>query len=121
MVFICYSKCSTCIKAMQWLDEMGVDFELREIKENNPTEEELTEWHEKWGIPLKSMFNTSGVLYRQMGLKDKLKEMSDEEQIKLLATDGMLVKRPILIDDDGSVLIGFDMDKWRKKLIIDWD
>lgn len=106
MRFICYPKCTTCQKAKKWLDEKGISYELRDIKENNPTYDELKEWYGKSGLPLKKFFNTSGLLYKSMELKNKLPEMSDEEQLRLLATDGMLVKRPILINND-KVLVGF--------------
>ena len=106
MKFICYPKCTTCQKAKKWLDEKAVSYELRDIKESNPTYDELKEWYGKSGLPLKKFFNTSGLLYKSMELKNKLPEMSDEEQLRLLATDGMLVKRPILICND-RVLVGF--------------
>ncbi|NLJ57226.1 MAG: arsenate reductase family protein [Tissierellia bacterium] len=111
--FICYTKCSTCRKAKKWLEENNIQFEERPIKEDNPTESELKEWFEKSGYPLKRFFNTSGALYREMKLKDKLKEMSEEEQIKLLSTDGMLVKRPLLIGEE-TVLVGFKEDEWKR-------
>ncbi|WP_294413454.1 arsenate reductase family protein [uncultured Ruminococcus sp.] len=106
MKFICYPKCTTCQKAKKWLDDKGISYELRDIKENNPTEKELREWNKKSGLPLKKFFNTSGLLYKSMELKNKLPDMSDDEQIKLLASDGMLVKRPIVVDGD-NVLVGF--------------
>ncbi len=106
MKFICYPKCTTCQKAKKWLDDKGISYELRDIKENNPTEKELREWYKKSGLPLKKFFNTSGLLYKSMELKNKLPNMSDDEQIKLLASDGMLVKRPIVVDGD-NVLVGF--------------
>ncbi|SFW16023.1 arsenate reductase family protein [Ruminococcus flavefaciens] len=106
MKFICYPKCTTCQKAKKWLDDKGISYELRDIKENNPTEKELREWYKKSGLPLKKFFNTSGLLYKSMELKNKLPDMSDDEQIKLLASDGMLVKRPIVVDGD-NVLVGF--------------
>ena len=115
MEFVCYPKCSTCKKAEKWLKENGVEYEVRHIAEENPSFEELKEWHEKSGLPLKKFFNTSGVLYREMKLKDKLAEMSEEEQIKLLATDGMLVKRPIVVKGD-TVLVGFKEDQWEESL-----
>ena len=111
MLFICYPKCTTCQKAQKWLDEKGVEYELRDIKENNPKLSELKKWYKKSGLPLKRFFNTSGLLYKSMGLKDKLPEMTEEEQLKLLATDGMLVKRPIIVTDDG-VLTGFKEAEW---------
>lgn len=110
--FICYPKCTTCQKAKKWLDDNNIEYELRDIKENNPTFEELCEWHKMSGLPLKKFFNTSGLLYKSMGLKDKLPNMSEEEQLKLLSTDGMLVKRPFLINED-FVLVGFKEKEWR--------
>lgn len=106
MLFICYPKCSTCRKAKTWLEDHNISYELRDIKEDNPTAQELSEWQKKSGLPMKKFFNTSGMLYREMGLKDKLKTMTDQEMLDLLATDGMLVKRPILVTDD-AVLVGF--------------
>lgn len=113
MLFICYPKCTTCKKAQKWLDDNGIAYELRDIKENNPTYDELKDWHSKSGLPLKRFFNTSGLLYKSMGLKDRLPEMSEEEQLKLLATDGMLVKRPIAVDGD-TVLVGFKESEWER-------
>lgn len=115
MLFIEYPKCSTCQKAKKWLDENGVEYTDRHIVENNPTYEELKEWHERSGMPLKKFFNTSGMLYKSMQLKDKLPTMSDDEQLKLLATDGMLVKRPLIVSDD-FVLTGFREKEWTEKL-----
>ena len=115
MLFVCYPKCTTCKKAQKWLDEHGKAYEVRHIKENNPTAEELKEWHKKSGLPLKKFFNTSGRLYREMKLSEKLKDMSEEEMIKLLSTDGMLVKRPIAVDGD-TVLVGFKEAEWEKSL-----
>lgn len=114
--FICYPKCTTCQKAQKWLDEKGIKYTLRNIKENNPTEEELSLWYGESGAELKKFFNTSGLLYKSMALKDKLPAMSDEEKIKLLATDGMLVKRPLVIGED-FVLIGFKEKEWADKLL----
>ena len=114
--FICYPKCTTCQKAEKWLKENGVQYELRNIKEDNPTYDELLLWYGKSGAELKGFFNTSGLLYKSMELKDKLPAMSDEEKIKLLATDGMLVKRPLLIGED-FVLIGFKEKEWADKLL----
>ena len=111
MEFICYPKCTTCQKAKKWLDENSVSYELRDIKEKNPTEEELKNWYNKSGLPLKKFFNTCGLLYKSMELKNKLPEMSDDEMIKLLASDGMLVKRPLLVGDD-FVLVGFKAEQW---------
>ena len=106
MLFIQYPKCTTCQKAKKWLDENNIKYEDRHIKEQNPSYEELKEWHQRSELPLKKFFNTSGLLYKSMQLKDKLPEMSEEEQLRLLATDGMLVKRPLVIDGD-TVLVGF--------------
>lgn len=110
-LFIEYPKCSTCKKAKKFLEDSGVAFEDRHIVENNPTEAELTEWIARSGLDIKKFFNTSGLKYKELGLKDKLSEMSDEEKIKLLASDGMLVKRPLIIEDD-RVLIGFKEKEW---------
>ena len=115
MLYICYPKCTTCKKAQKWLDDNGLDYEIRNIKDNNPTLDELTEWYKKSGLPLKRFFNTSGVLYKEMNLKEKLSEMNESEQLQLLSTDGMLVKRPIIVSDD-IVLIGFKEDEWKKLL-----
>lgn len=115
MKFICYPKCTTCQKAKKWLDDNKIEYELRDIKEDNPSLEELTSWYKMSGLPLKKFFNTSGLLYKSMELKDKLPVMSEEEQLKLLATDGMLVKRPLLIGKD-FVLIGFKESEWSEKL-----
>ena len=113
--FICYPQCTTCQKAQKWLDDNNIEYELRNIKEDNPSLEELTDWYKMSGLPLKKFFNTSGLLYKSMGLKDKLPAMSEEEQLKLLATDGMLVKRPLVIGDD-FVLVGFKENEWKEKL-----
>ena len=113
MLFVNYTKCGTCQKARKFLEEKGIAFEDRNIKEQNPTTEELKAWIEKSGLPIKKFFNTSGMLYRQMELKDKLPNMSEQEMIELLATDGMLVKRPILVADD-QVLVGFKQAEWDK-------
>ena len=113
--FICYPKCTTCQKAKKWLDDNKIEYELRDIKEDNPSLEELTAWYKTSGLPLKKFFNTSGLLYKSMELKDKLPGMSEEEQLKLLATDGMLVKRPLVIDKD-FVLVGFKESEWSEKL-----
>ena len=115
MIFLCYPKCSTCKKAQAWLDDHGISYDLRDIKEQNPSLEELKEWHGRSGLPLKRFFNTSGLQYRALELKDKLPGMSDEEQFALLATDGMLVKRPMLIAD-GFVLVGFKAADWAAAL-----
>ena len=115
MIFICYPKCSTCQKAKKWLEENGISFETRHIKEENPSAEELTAWISASGKPIKKFFNTSGMLYKEMQLKDKLPQMSEEEQYALLATDGMLVKRPVLVGD-GFVLTGFKESTWAEAL-----
>ena len=111
MLFVCYTRCSTCKKAKAWLDDRGISYTLRDIKEDNPTEKELRQWHKKSGLPLKRFFNTSGVKYKELSLKDKLPEMSEDEQFALLATDGMLVKRPILVGKK-KVLVGFKEKEW---------
>ena len=116
MLVLVYRKCSTCIKALKWLDENGVQYEERPIVEENPTFEELKEWYGKSGLPLKKFFNTSGLLYKEMKLKDKLPTMSEEEQLKLLATNGMLVKRPLVVGD-GFVLTGFKEAEWNEKML----
>lgn len=113
MLFICYPKCTTCIKAKNWLTENGIKFEERNIKEQNPSYEELAEFYRKSGLPLKKFFNTSGILYKEMGLKDKLPGMTEEEMLKLLSDYGMLVKRPIAVDGD-TVLVGFKESEWKK-------
>ncbi len=113
ILFVEYPKCSTCQKAKKWLDENGTAYEDRHIVENNPTAEELKAWKEKSGLPLKKFFNTSGLLYKSMNLKEKLPEMSDEEQYALLATNGMLVKRPIIVGED-FVLVGFRPSEWER-------
>ena len=114
--FICYPRCSTCKKAQKWLDDNGIEYKYRDIKEKNPTEKELRKWHKKSGLPLKKFFNTSGMKYRELGLSKRLPDMSEEEQIQLLASDGMLVKRPLLIGDD-FVLTGFREKEWEEKLL----
>ena len=111
--FICYPKCTTCQRAKKWLDDNKIEYELRDIKLDNPTLEELNEWYNKSGLPIKKFFNTSGLLYKSLDLKNKLPEMSEDEILKLLATDGMLVKRPLLIGDD-FVLVGFKEAEWDK-------
>lgn len=115
MLFLEYPKCSTCQKAKKWLDENGFQYQDRHIKEQNPTLEELKEWYKKSGLPLKRFFNTSGLLYKSMNLKDKLPSMSEEEQLALLASDGMLVKRPIIVCDN-LILTGFREKEWEEKL-----
>ena len=113
MLFIQYPPCSTCQKAKKWLDEQGIAYTDRHIKEQNPTYEELKEWYQRSGLPLKKFFNTSGLLYKSMNLKEKLPAMTEEEQLRLLATDGMLVKRPIVVKDN-LVLTGFKEADWEK-------
>lgn len=115
MLFVEYPKCTTCKKAKKWLEEEGFQYEDRNIKEQNPSEKELKEWIQKSNLDVKRFFNTSGILYREMQLKDKLKSMSDEEKIQLLATDGMLVKRPIVVTDE-VVLVGFKETQWEDML-----
>ena len=115
MLFVCYPKCSTCRKARNWLDENNAQYTERHIVEDNPSFDELKEWHDKSGLPLKRFFNTSGMLYRDIKLKDKLPQMSEEEQLELLASNGMLVKRPIAVDGD-TVLVGFKEADWAEKL-----
>lgn len=116
MLFLCYPKCSTCRKAQKWLDEHDVDYDIRDIKTDNPDLAELELWRQASGLPLKKFFNTSGQLYRSLELSKKLPGMSDAEQYALLASDGMLVKRPILITDDNKVLVGFKEDQWAETL-----
>ncbi|MBR4720160.1 MAG: arsenate reductase family protein [Clostridia bacterium] len=115
LTFICYPKCTTCQKAKKWLDDNNIQYEIRDIKNNNPSFEELIEWHKMSALPLKRFFNTSGLLYKSMALKTKLPTMSEEEQIKLLATDGMLVKRPLVIGKE-FVLVGFKEKEWNDRL-----
>ena len=115
MLFLEYPPCTTCKKAKKWLDDNGISYEDRHIKENKPTYEELKAWYEKSGLPLKKFFNTSGIQYRALELKDKLPGMSEEEQLRLLATDGMLVKRPLVVTET-AVLTGFKAEDWEKKL-----
>ena len=115
MLFICYPKCSTCQKAKKWLDAQKIEYTERNIVDVNPTCGELKEWYSKSGFPLKKFFNTSGLKYKELGLKDKLPNMTEEEQLNLLGTDGMLVKRPLVIGDD-FVLIGFKEPQWAEKL-----
>ena len=117
MLFVCYPQCTTCQKAQKWLDANGLAYETRHIKNNNPTIEELKAWQRQSGLPLRKFFNTSGQQYKIRNLKEKLPTMSEEEQFALLATDGMLVKRPILVGDD-HVLIGFKEDAWRTALSV---
>ena len=116
MLFLEYPKCSTCKKAKKWLDENGVEYTDRHIKDDNPSYDELKQWCERSGLPLKRFFNTSGMLYKSMNLKDKLSDMSEEEQLRLLAQDGMLVKRPIIVSDKG-ILTGFKEAQWAELLL----
>ena len=113
--FICYDRCGTCKKAEKWLTEQGISYEKRPIKEENPTAEELREWRDRSGLPMKKLFNTSGQVYRALGLKDRLPAMTDDEMIDLLASDGMLVKRPVMVTDD-AVLFGFKEPEWAEKV-----
>ena len=115
MLFLCYSRCSTCKKAQKWLDEQGIAYTQRDIKEDNPTLQELETWHQASALPLKKFFNTSGLLYKEQGLKDKLPTMTEDEMYALLATNGMLVKRPMFIGYD-FVLVGFKETEWEKTL-----
>ncbi len=116
IIFICYPKCTTCQKAQKWLDSNGITYERRNIKEQNPTKTELKEWWAKANIPLRKFFNTSGILYKSLALKDKLSAMSNDEQLSLLATDGMLVKRPLLITSD-NVFVGFKEEEWESLIV----
>ena len=115
MTFVCYPKCTTCQKARKWLDENGISYELRDIKTENPSAQELEQWYRRSGLPLKKFFNTSGLLYKSMELKDKLPNMTEEEMLHLLATDGMLVKRPLLVGEE-TVLVGFKEAEWAQRL-----
>ena len=115
MLVLVYRKCSTCLKALKWLEENNITFDERPIKEENPTYEELKAWHQMSGLPLKKFFNTSGLIYKDLGLKEKLPTMSEEEQLQLLATNGMLVKRPLVIGED-YVLTGFKEKEWEEKM-----
>ena len=115
MLFVCYPRCATCQKAKAWLEEHGAKLEIRDIKGNNPTEEELREWHRRSGLPLRRFFNTSGLQYKALGLKDRLGNMSEDEQFALLATDGMLVKRPLLVTEE-TVIPGFKAVEYEKLL-----
>ena len=118
MLVLVYRKCSTCIKALNWLEENNIEFEERPMKEENPTYEELKAWYQMSGMPLKKFFNTSGLLYKDMGLKDKLPQMSEDEQLQLLATNGMLVKRPLVVGED-YVLAGFKEKEWEERMKYD--
>lgn len=115
LTFICYPRCTTCQKAQKWLDEQGIEYTLRDIKNDNPTLPELTEWYRKSGLPLRRFFNTSGLLYKSLELKTRLPQMSESEMLELLATDGMLVKRPIVVDGE-KVLVGFKEAEWSESL-----
>jgi len=115
MTFICYPKCTTCQKARAWLDEHHITYNFRDIKTENPAYEELSGWYRRSGLPLKKFFNTSGLLYKSMALKEKLPAMNEDEMLKLLAADGMLVKRPLLVGDD-FVLVGFSEAEWESRL-----
>ena len=115
MIFVCYPKCTTCQKARKWLEEKGISHELRDIKTENPSAQELEQWYRRSGLPLKKFFNTSGLLYKSMALKDKLPGMTEEEMLHLLATDGMLVKRPRLVGEE-TVLVGFKEAEWAQRL-----
>ena len=115
MLFVCYPKCTTCQKAQKWLEEKGVEYQFRDIKQEKPTEQELRQWHAMSGLPLKRFFNTSGLQYKALGLKDKLPSMSEDEQFALLATEGMLVKRPLLVGADFA-LPGFKPAEWQERL-----
>lgn len=116
MLFVCYPRCTTCKKAQKWLDEKGIEYTFRDIKEENPSYDELKTWYEKSGLDIKRFFNTSGQLYKSMSLKDKLPAMTVEEKLRLLSTDGMLVKRPILVSDE-TVLVGFKEQEWANTLL----
>ena len=115
MLVLVYRKCSTCLKALKWLEDNKVQFDERSIVEQNPTYEELKEWYQKSGLPLKKFFNTSGLLYKELQLKDRIPQMTEEEQLQLLATNGMLVKRPLVVGED-FVLTGFKEQEWEEKL-----
>lgn len=115
MLFVCYPKCTTCQKAAKFLESHAISYTLRDIKTDNPSRQELEQWHTMSGLPLKRFFNTSGLKYKELSLKDKLPNMSQDEQLELLATDGMLVKRPILVGD-GFVLVGFRQGEWEEKM-----
>ena len=115
MLFICYPKCSTCRKAKAWLDQNGISYELRDIRQQHPTYDELAAWHRASGLPLRQFFNTSGTLYKSLSLREKLPGMPEEEMLRLLATDGMLVKRPILVGE-GFVLVGFRQEEWERRV-----
>ena len=111
MLVLCYPRCGTCKKALKWLEDNGLEYEYRHIVENNPTRDELKDWYERSGLPLKKFFNTSGLKYKELNLKDRIPEMTKDEIFNLLSTDGMLVKRPILLEGD-KVLVGFKVEEW---------
>ncbi len=111
MLVLCYPRCGTCKKALKWLEDNGLEYEYRHIVENNPTRDELKDWYERSGLPLKKFFNTSGLKYKELNLKDRIPEMTEDEIFDLLSTDGMLVKRPILLAGD-KVLVGFKVEEW---------
>lgn len=115
MIFLCYPKCTTCQRAQRWLEDNHIAYTLRDIKGEHPTYDELAAWHRRSGLPLKKFFNTSGMIYKQMNLKDKLQEMTEDEQLKLLATNGMLVKRPLVVGED-FILTGFREKEWEEKI-----
>ena len=115
MIFLCYPKCSTCKKAQAWLDANKIKYDFKDIKENNPSKTELKKWYKQSGLPLKKFFNASGLIYKDLKLKDKLPNMSEDEQLSLLAKDGMLVKRPMLISDK-CILVGFNEKQWKETL-----
>ena len=115
MIFLCYPKCTTCQKARKWLDDHQIEYTFRDIKLENPAQEELTDWYKRSGLPIRKFFNTSGLLYKSMDLKNKLPTMTEDEMLALLATDGMLVKRPLLIGED-FVLVGFKEAEWQQKV-----
>lgn len=115
MLFVYYPKCSTCLKAKKWLDDNNIKYEERHIVEDNPKYDEFKKWYQRSGLPLKKFFNTSGLVYKNNNIKDKLLTMSEEEQLRLLASDGMLVKRPLLISDE-FVLVGFKDDEWKNRI-----
>ena len=117
MIFLEYPPCSTCKKAKKWLDDNGISYTPRHIKEDNPSFEELSAWLVQSGLPVKKFFNTSGLLYKSMNLKEKLPSMNEEEQLRLLSTDGMLVKRPIVVTDDNRILVGFKEPQWAQTLL----
>lgn len=116
MLILCYEKCSTCKAALKWLNQNYLEYESRDIKEENPKYDELKQWYENSGLPIKRFFNTSGLAYKALNLKDKLDTMNDEEKLRLLATDGMLVKRPLVVTDNG-VLLGFKEEEWKEKFL----